>query len=212
MRQVNLVNNKVIGFDIDDTLTDGDDYCDSMLEEFLTMRNLPPYRGPIRSDRYALEERYPGLNSRIIKDFNNFWFPRKVNNVPVREGTKELLEELKRLDYRIHIITRRDKNYDKSPYKGSMMVEHTLGWFNRNKLPYDKITFSCFDKLKTCKEQNVKILFEDSPSNILRVSKEVPVIIPIHEYNKYMIGTNMYVVDSLYPDKVVPLVEKLTLL
>ena len=119
------------------------------------MRNLPPYRGPIRSDRYALEERYPGLNSRIIKDFNNFWFPRKVNNVPVREGAKELLEELKRLDYRIHIITRRDKNYDKSPYKGSMMVEHTLGWFNRNKLPYDKITFSCFDKLKTCKEQNV---------------------------------------------------------
>ena len=204
------MNKKVIGFDIDDTLTDGDDYCNSILNEFLIrVKGLSAYNGAIRSDVYPLEERYPDLDSRLLKEFNDFWFPRMVNNVPVREGARELLKELKNRNYQINIITRRDKDYDKSAYKGSMMVDHTLGWFNKNKLPYDTITFSAFDKLKVCKEQHVKVLFEDSPSNILRVSKDVPVLVPIHDYNKFMIGKNIRVIETLNPEKIIPIIESL---
>ena len=202
---------KIIGFDIDDTLTNSDKFIRSMLDEFMIMKNLPLYTGPIRMDKYSLEEKFPRLNSRIISEFNSFLFPRLVNNAPVREEAKELLDELKKLGYRIQIITRRDKDYDKGPYKGSMMVEHTIAWFHRNELPYDEIVFSSFDKLKTCNDCHAKILFEDAPSNILRVSKDIPVIVPSHEYNKHMIGKNIHVVETLNPEKILPLIESLTL-
>lgn len=207
------MNNRIIGFDIDDTITDADDYCNELLNEFLIhQKGLSPYRGPIRSDKYPLEERYPGLEPTLIKEFNTFWFPRMVNSVPVRDGVHDLFKALINEGYKIHIITRRDRDYTKSVYTGTMMVENTFAWFNKNHLKFDRITFSAFDKLDVCKKHNVDVLVEDSPANILRVSQELPVVVPEHDYNKFLIGTNINIVKDLNPDTILPLINRIVTL
>ena len=74
------------------------------------------------------------------------------------------------------------------------MKEDTIERFKNEKIHYDRIFFNCKNKKKTMEENNIDILVDDSPMNIFQVSTKFPVIVCATEYNKKMIGKNIYLV------------------
>jgi uncharacterized HAD superfamily protein len=69
-----------------------------------------------------------------------------------------------------------------------MMVHDTKEWFARNQIPYDNIFF-CPDKLKICKENEIGVMVDDDPENIIELSTNgIPVIIAGQSYNEYLAG------------------------
>ena len=50
-------------------------------------------------------------------------------------------------------------------------------WLKNNQIIYDKIIFSQEDKRNICKENNVDIMIEDAPKNIVELSEVLPKII-----------------------------------
>lgn len=205
---------KIIGFDIDDTLTNlqesGWEY--SKLQEWLNLEsvNLGNYIGIINRKTPTFEERYPGLSYFTLKRFNNWYFPQIVKEGPFRKGVKELFEHLHTQGYLVYIITRRDDNYE-GEYSGKMMRQDTIDRFDSLGIKYDKIFFSCFNKLKTMKENNVNILVEDSPMNIYQCASHYPVIIMDSSYNESMIGKNMYHIKDFNIDGFMNLLKSINI-
>lgn len=203
------MNKKIIGFDIDDTLTDCRKFEYDLLQEWcVNIEKIGPYTKKINENGLSLEDRYPGLDSNTLKRFNNFYFPRMVSSAPFRQHIPELFIELKKLDYMIYIITRRDQYYEGN-YSGAMMKEDTLSRFERASIKYDKIFFGCYNKKKIMEENDVSVLVEDSPSNIFQVATKYPCICMDNPYNLSITGKNIYHVDSLNPSIFLPVLEKI---
>lgn len=179
-----------LGFDIDDTLTYSRQYEIEKLNEFLELNGMSSYNGPINKNTYVFKERYD-LDEKLLDEFNNWYFPQMIKNVPVMKNARHFLYTLKEFGFDICIITRRDVSYVKSAYTGTMMERDTNEWIKYNDIPITKIHFSCFDKAQACKDFGVDVLFEDNNKNIADTVNVCPVLYPPYSYN-YLCGSMIY--------------------
>lgn len=206
MDLVQQEQNKVIriGFDIDNTITDctsdSSQYEYNMLQTWRTdIKKIGPYTGRVNPSGVEFLERYPDINKMEYQEFMEYFFPRMVKEAPFRQNISKLFDTLQEpgkfpgYTIKCDIITRRD-DYYQGPYSGPMMKEDTIERFKNEKIHYDRIFFNCKNKKKTMEENNIDILVDDSPMNIFQVSTKFPVIVCATEYNKKMIGKNIYLV------------------
>lgn len=181
---------KIIGFDIDGTITDDRYFQKSLLAEFCNLNGKTEKE--IKSSVYWDNK------------FKDFSFPRTVSSAPIREHTKELFDELHKRGYKVYIVTRRDEYYDKGLYKGSMMKDDTISRFHRIGLEYDRIFFSCFNKAKTLKENGINCLVDDDPTNIFQVANFMPAI---NIGKQKLEGKNIYNIEDFDVDNFIHLLE-----
>lgn len=73
-----------------------------------------------------------------------------------------------------------------------------LEWLKKNDILYDNIIFSPEDKLDICMENNIDLMIEDSPANINKISKKIPVICYQAGYNELCNGENIIKCYSWY--------------
>ena len=200
---------KIIGFDIDDTLTDVEEYEYNKLQEWcMNVAKIGRYNGLINKQSVTFEGRYPNLEYIQVKRFLDWYFPKQVREAPFREYIKELFDILHEKGYKVYIITRRDALYD-GKYTGAMMKEDTITRFKNEGIEYDRIFFGCKNKLKTLEDENVDVLVDDSPMNIMQVSTKYPAIVMDTSFNKDLVGKNIYHIQNFEPGNFMDLLEEI---
>ena len=131
----------------------------------------------------------------------DFWvkniFSYAKNN-PVIEGASENIKKLKNEGHKIFIITARwlTSNEDNELFNdksvGEKMRNTVKQWLAKNNIVYDKIVFSGSDKSNAITENNIDIMIDDSPRNLIQLSKFIKVICYDWPYNKEVKGNNIY--------------------
>lgn len=154
------MQNKIIGIDLDDTITDIRDSMHESAFKFAKEKGLKL----IDETKYLVGEKYGLTNDELDEFFKNYRI-KIVENAKVRSDAREVLTKLIDLGYKIIIITARSsKNYD-NPY------EFTKKWLDSNQIPYTKLIVNGKDKKVICEKENVSIFIDDMPSNCLDVAE-----------------------------------------
>ena len=176
----------IIGIDIDSTINRAHYY------DIIHGRELCKKLGITK------EEKPWNINVKDIfgfndEEYNNYmltYFPWNCKYNKLEPGAQSVIKELYDKMHDIYIITARDENYDKSPYKGRYMKADTIKWFAQNNIPYNKLIFSAKNKAEVCKANNVDVMIDDDPKHILECSEQgIPTIIAAQSYNENLIGT-----------------------
>ena len=153
------MKNKIIGIDLDDTITNIRESMHEEADKFAKSKGLKI----IDDTKYLVGEKYGFTESELEEFFKNYRI-KIVENAKVRSGAKDVLKKIINLGYKIIIITARNsKDYD-NPY------EFTKNWLDKNEIPYTKLIVNVKNKKEICKEEKVSIFIDDMPSNCLDVA------------------------------------------
>lgn len=166
-----------IGIDIDDTLSDLNNLKWKFLTNYIKENKLPYKR--VRYD-----------TGNIVKAFNwtekeayGVWNEKSddlLSSAPPRENASKILTKLKNEGNKIFIVTARQKEYHKDPYKLSK------DWLDKNNIPYDKILVDSLDKLSVCKANNIKLLVDDRIQNLKHLTKNnIDAYLMVTQTNKH---------------------------
>ncbi|MCK4261098.1 MAG: hypothetical protein KAX49_19135 [Halanaerobiales bacterium] len=156
---------KIIGFDIDGVLTDGDGTIwEEELLKYFKMETIP------NPDHQEWMARY-GLNYEEIQEFfencSHHIFPQLI----MRDGADKLLQELKANEFTIILITART------------ISPETPKWLDAHRIPYDLLIHEN-EKLKPCIEHQLELFVEDNLKNAKSISTEIPVLLVDMKYNQ----------------------------
>ena len=136
-----------IGIDIDDVITD----TSKAMEKYILKYDK---NGEISNH---LEEIMRGeMPTQNIKNFFAKNALEIVKKAKLKNNVKEVLQKLFDEGNEIFIITSRGE----IKIKGS--EEATLEYFKSNNIKYTKILFNVFDKAKSCKENSINLMIDDS--------------------------------------------------
>ena len=164
-----------IGIDIDDTISNTSSY---LLEEAVRYDRKCKNKGIKDNTKYDFCDFF-NWEKQDKRDFFDYICEYELHDVPVKPHAKEVINKLKKEGNKIYIITRRDSNDFKDPYKDSKK------WLSKQKIKYDKLIVSSKDKGKACKELEVDLFIDDMPFNCERVlEEEVKVLMFDSPYNK----------------------------
>lgn len=183
-----------IGIDIDGVLTDvrqfmideGLKYCEESNKGKLV--NLNAYNS------------YDIFNWGKEAD-TDFWVKNiffYAENNPVIEGASENIKKLKEKGHKIYIITARwlTSNEDSELFNdintGEKMRFTVKQWLAKNNIVYDEVIFSGSDKSHTIIENDIDVMIDDAPRNLIQLSKFIKVICYDWPYNKEVAGNNIY--------------------
>lgn len=143
-----------IGFDIDDTLTDNENYAQAFCENYFKRNNL----------NFNLVYKNTSLLTKMFdwskEDFEKFWNIEGENflsNAPVRPETKKVFEILKENGHKIFIITQR---FFTKPY------ELSFNWLQKHGLKFNKLIVDAKDKVVACKEYKIDYFIDDRISTV----------------------------------------------
>jgi uncharacterized HAD superfamily protein len=136
-----------IGFDIDDTLTNGKLFAQKFYEELERISDKNKKQNLLKNTFKKVKK----LAGEVMHNFKQQF----LKNVPISEDAKLVLEELKEQGHRIFIITKRFSN---KPYERSIKL------LTKNKLPYDKLIINAGNKLQACKDNNIDLFIDNSTS------------------------------------------------
>ena len=164
-----------IGIDIDDTISNTASY---LIEEAVVYDRLYKKKGVVDNTAYDFCDIF-NWKKNDKYDFYKYIYQNEIHQMPIKPHAKEVINKLKKEGHKIYIITRRDFDIYKDPYKASK------NWLKKNKIKFDKLIVRAEDKGKACKELNVDIFIDDLPSNCERVLEEqVNVLMFDTPYNK----------------------------
>ncbi len=162
----------IIGIDIDGVLTNIERFqLDYGSKYFFENENSIN----INSNKYEIIDIF---NTNTEKD-DEFWkkyLKFYAKKEPARRFSSEIIKKLKDDGHKIYIITARFLT-DRDDYLGKKMRAIVKKWLKNNKIIYDKIIFSKEDKRDICKENNVDIMIEDAPKNIIELSEVLTKVI-----------------------------------
>lgn len=175
-----------IGIDIDGVLTDVERATLDYGTKFCHEHNLPQN---IKIGGQEAEEVF-GWTLEQSEKFWNQYIIEYFTNYPPRAFASEVINQLKKEGNEIYIITARNKWGVPKEHVGKVQ-EHTKEWLKKNQIDYDKILFTKGSKLPYCKENGIDIMIEDSPTNIVELEKEIPVICFHSNYNAQVEGKNI---------------------
>lgn len=180
-----------IGIDIDGVLTDEKRYVIDYGTKFFSENNISYI---VCDDKFYGQEIFNVTKEQYKKFLNDYIFNYSIN-VSVRPFAKEIIKKLKQ-EHEIFIITARDYTTYENEYQNEMQ-EIVKKWLYNNDILYDEIIFSK-NKDIICKEKEIDIMIEDSPENIMSISKNIPVLCYTQPYNKDINNKNIYKCYSWY--------------
>lgn len=185
-----------IGIDIDGVLTDIERWqLDYGSKFYFENYNKPiiNYKGYDTTDIFHTESKYDD-------EFWNQYFKDYSINIKPRSFCAEVIQKLKNDGNEIYIITARGSFLSHS--STLMTIEENknivLEWFKKNNIYYDKIIFSPEDKINICLDNNIDLMIEDKPKNIIDISTKIPVICFHAGYNDTCNGNNIIRCYSWY--------------
>lgn len=183
-----------IGIDIDGVLIDFEKFA---LDYGTKISIEEKWDIKINIEKYLEEEKFNWTKEQEEK-FWNTYLVKYIEETEAREFSSEIIRKLRKQGNKIYIITARNESGLPQDRYGEMK-QMTKKWLDKNKIEYDKIIFASDDeKLQKCIENNVSIMIEDNPENILKISQKIPVIKYNCEYNKKTIEKNIIIGYSWY--------------
>ena len=148
-----------IGIDIDDTtvemLTSMVKYADIYDTQILGRKGTNGKLGLIKN-RYYLGALYGWDKDTKFKFFEMYYKNVLEESIPMPKAS-QIINKLKEDGHEIYFITAR-----LTEIKNCETEKITLQTLKNNNIPYDKVIFNAFDKLKFCKENDIEIFIEDS--------------------------------------------------
>ncbi|HPF83492.1 MAG TPA: hypothetical protein PLV83_04960 [Bacilli bacterium] len=169
-----------IAIDIDDTLTEvkdkilreGLEYAHSLGK--IVSQDYPHVKG-YNNDGRAFKKMF-NFNDKELKYFLGPLQEKITNNAKPRKNAVEIIKKLKDDGNEIIILTARDNEFHKNPYKMSK------DWLDKNEFVYDKLIVNARNKKKICKQEKIDLLIDDNLFNCLEV-KEITQVIRISKDN-----------------------------
>ena len=175
-----------IGIDIDGVLTD--------IATFQLERGVKHFGKIIDKNGYEIRDIF---NCSRVKE-SEFWLKNlDYYKMSPRNGSSEFLSYLHNKGFDIYIISARNL----------LLRKYTNYWLKTNNIYYDKIIYSN-DKLKIIKDNNVDIMIEDSPRNLILLSQYIPMICMKASYNEMIDNSNIYMASSI--DEMYSSIDKIT--
>lgn len=175
-----------IGIDIDGVLTDISKFYLDYGAKFAFENNIDKIVDP---NGYEIED-ILDLEEGAHKEFWARYDDYYTKKIYTREFASEVIEKLKEEENEIHIITARNPEHKNGE-------NWTIDWLKENDIYYDKLIFEN-RKLEYCKENNINLMIEDNTSNVLEISKLIPVICFDNRYNQNCEGNNIIRCYSWY--------------
>lgn len=148
-----------IGIDTDGVLTDMASFLQMLGSNYLK-------REPSNVSAYSVEEMFGASKWEKLR-YGMLLFVNYCKNCPPRDGTKKVLDQLKRDGYELHEITARKFVTMKNPL-GEYSRKMLLTWYKKHGLEFANIVFCSetntgVEKAKACIELGIKIMVEDKP-------------------------------------------------
>lgn len=181
-----------IGIDIDGVLTDFEREALDFATKMCVEENWPI---KINLSKYDETEAY-NWNHEQANKFWNKYIIKYFSETPVRNFAPEVIEKLMQEGHKIILITARDNYGMPSEHYGEEQ-QITKDWLEKNNIKYDKLIFET-EKLGPCIENHIDVMIEDSPTNILDLSKQIKVIKFDCQYNKDVNNENVITAYSWY--------------
>ena len=183
-----------IGIDIDGVLIDLERY---VIDYGTKMCVEKQWKINLKLDEYFEKERFFWTDERE-EEFWNTYLEDYVLKTNPREFSKEVIEKLRKENNKIYIITARNEE-GLPPESYGRMQEFTKKWLLDNGIEYDELIFaSDAEKLEQCIKNDIDIMIEDYPNNILNISNKIKVIKYDCQYNKDVKGKNIITAYSWY--------------
>lgn len=181
-----------IGIDLDGVITDIARFVADYGTKFCYENNI---EFKLNAGEYD-EAKALGISYEDAEKFWNEYLPYYAMKYNAREFAREVIAKLKETN-EIYIITARNED-GLPPESYGHMQEMVVNWLKHQNIAYDKIIFTKGSKLPYCLENNIDVMIEDSPRNILDISSKVPVLCFDNQYNEKMDGENITRVYSWY--------------
>ena len=181
-----------IGIDLDGVITDIARFVADYGTKFCYENNI---EFKLNAGEYD-EAKALGISYEHAEKFWNEYLPYYAMKYNAREFAREVIAKLKETN-EIYIITARNED-GLPPESYGHMQEMVVNWLKHQNIAYDKIIFTKGSKLPYCLENNIDVMIEDSPRNILDISSKVPVLCFDNQYNEKIDGENITRVYSWY--------------
>jgi len=175
-----------IGIDIDGVLTDLERAMYDYGTKFCYEHKLPI---DLKLGFYNEQETF-NWSEEQAEQFWNEYLIDYATVYPARAFAAEVIQKLKQEGNYICIITaRNDYRLIKENY--GKMQDFVKQWLKDNNIYYDKLIFTKGSKLPYAQENQIDVMIDDSPENIIDISKEIPVICFHSTYNSQVEGENI---------------------
>lgn len=181
-----------IGIDIDGVLTDIARFTVDYGTKFRYENKI---RTETKEDEYD-ERKALGLTDEQAEKFWNTYLELYATKYPARDFVSEAIKKLKQ-NNEIYIITARNE-YGLPPETYGTMQSMVKKWLIDNQIEYDKLIFTVGSKLPYCIENEIDVMIEDSPTNVLDISTKIPVLCFDNPYNQNIEGEHITRVYSWY--------------
>jgi len=161
-----------IGIDIDDTtillVNSMIKYADIFDTKILGRKGSNGNLGLIKN-RYYLEALY-GWDKITKFNFFDMYYKNVLEEGVPLPNVSQIINKLKEEGHEISFIKARLTNI-----KNCETEKITLQTLKNNNIPYDKVIFDAFDKLKFCKENGIEIFIEDSYETCKELEENNPI-------------------------------------
>ena len=181
-----------IGIDLDGCITDISKFVADYGTKFCYENNI---KYSVKEDEYD-EAKALGISYDETEEFWNKYLPYYATEYKPRDFVTEVIEKLKEKN-EIYIITARNEDGLPREVYGKMQ-EFVKDWFKKYNIYYDKLIFTKGSKLPYCLENNIEVMIEDSPINIMDIAQKIQVFCFDNPYNKKIEGKNITRVYSWY--------------
>lgn len=149
-----------IGLDIDNVILDTDEV---LFEEFLKEDKNKRNKGIINKDLYLMSGMFD-WSKEEIKDFLNKNMERIAKNLKSKDKAKYYMDKLLEEGHELYLISNRSTNQYKDAYTT------TINNLKDNGINYTKLIITeTNDKSQACLDNKIDIIFDDRPSNCLKL-------------------------------------------
>ncbi len=185
-----------IGIDIDGVLTNVEQFSVDYFSKYLVENNIDYM---LKEPDYLVSKAF-GVDHAIENDFWKTMLIYYSENEPARAFASEVIDKLISDGHEIYIITAR-WTASRDDEVGENMRNTVKNWLDKNNIHYHKLIFSKASKerkVDEISENKIDLMIEDSPNNILELSKYVKVICYYANYNRNISGKNIIKCYSWY--------------
>lgn len=174
-----------IGIDIDGVLTDISTYLFDHSISFFKERGIEL----VNPKGYDVKEMYE-VDDKLIGEF---WleYLAKYFSTPARYKASEIIQKLQEDGNEIIIITARGSGRESDGLRSDYTKEVTKKWLELNNIKPTKVIFSTSSKLEICRNEQIDLMIDDMPFNILEISKEIKCFCYNAIYNEDISGDNI---------------------
>lgn len=181
-----------IGIDIDGVLVDMVRFMVDYGTKCFVLENVDY----TLDSKYYDEIRAFGVNKDAVGKFWNTYLEYYATKYNPRPFASEVISKLSE-KHKIYIITARN-NEGLNPNCKANMEEMVKIWLDKFDIRYDELIFTVGSKLPYCLENNIDIMIEDAPTNIIEISEKINVLCYDNPYNTQINKNNVMRVYSWY--------------